>query len=213
MNLIGLVNSQIAQDLSCTSAMCVLAQPCGTAGYADLWTYSLLLQFGNETNYVAVNIGSIAVDNSETGMCDLYIQQNAIVILGTLWYQNFVGYWYSNTLSLQVSQYALAGAMITPNAPTMNVPSPFATSSPLNLTISVNAMIATVQANFGFQGLTDFLLSTTNSLFYAYSTDCKTGSLGSSDCSQSPNFATEYFDIKNATVIESLDVTVDGYVL
>jgi hypothetical protein len=61
----GLINAEIASDLSCTTLGCVLAQPCST--YSELWTYSLMVQFATGSNYVAVNIGSIAIDNLSTG--------------------------------------------------------------------------------------------------------------------------------------------------
>lgn len=50
-----------------------------------------MIQFGTGTNYVTVNIGSIAIDNLSTGKCDLYLQQNDDVVLGALWFQNFIG--------------------------------------------------------------------------------------------------------------------------
>ncbi len=55
------------------------------------------------------------------------------------------------------------------------------------------------------------MLSTTSSLFQAYSTDCKTVGLGAKSCDVAPNYAINYYDLKNGTEIEPLNNTMDGY--
>jgi hypothetical protein len=57
--------------------------------------------------------------------------------------------------------------------------------------------------------MTEFLLSTTSSIFQAYSSNCMT--VDAQSCAAAPNYATNYFELSKGTEVEPLNSTVDGY--
>jgi hypothetical protein len=95
-------NEDISDDLTCVmdsqDAGCSLSSPCSSTRYSVLWTYFLKVQLGSaDSLYTTVNFGSFAIENTDEGTCDLYIQlldssndREGHAIFGSLWLQNFV---------------------------------------------------------------------------------------------------------------------------
>ena len=69
----GKVSKVIADDLSCNTTICTLPSSCATTSYKNLFEHVIMVQFGEGTNYVSINLGSLVVTNAETGFCDIYI--------------------------------------------------------------------------------------------------------------------------------------------
>ena len=90
-------------------------------------------------------------------------------------------------------------------------PVPVPVDQTLSISVNNKTMTASVQAELGGQGFSKFMLSLTSSLVQAYSTNCSTPGVGSSNCSESPNFAINYFDLSTGTALEAANITLDGY--
>lgn len=196
-----------------------------------MWSYQIKTQFYFSGFYVTVNIGSFAVDNAADNTCDLYVelvvptQDSAAftqhIVFGAMWLQNFqqmFEYTYSGdsaliTLFLTPSQYALPGVSISKTKPTQTDLTAFSYPSEQTITINVNnkTMTASVEAELGFQGSSNFMLSLSQAVVQAYSTNCTTPGVGQASCSEKPNFATNYFNLSDSTYLDTANVTLDGY--
>jgi len=77
--------------------------------------------------------------------------------------------------------------------------------------VNNKTMTASVEAELGFQGSSNFMLSLSQAVVQAYSTNCTTPGVGQASCSEKPNFATNYFNLSDSTYLDTANVTLDGY--
>ena len=218
----------------CSGTTCLLANACSS--YSDILSeYSFQIMFTSDSSdYMRVPLEAFALDNVN-GSCSIAVMKLASdlishdnVVLGGLFFQEFVGV-FNNTydlvkatgqdVQLWINMYTnMSAAYIGDEMLAMGV-DPFYTepvpvvASDQTLIVSVNneTMTASVQAELGGQGFNKFMVSLTSSIVQAYSTNCSTVGIGQSSCSDSPNFAINYFDLSQGTALEAANVTLDGY--
>jgi hypothetical protein len=109
--------------------MCSLELPCSQYSWNLVFNLQLVADDANLLTQTYVPLSSFAVDNEETGECDLYVfnlgaPNDQPIILGTMFFQNFVAYFendYTNmvqNVTLYISPenrlpYAFQGATIS----------------------------------------------------------------------------------------------------
>ena len=88
----------------------------------------------------------------------------------------------------------------------------FANPSEQRITINVNhtTMTASVAAELGYQGSSNFMLSLSHAVVQTYALNCTTPRVGQA-CSEMPNFASSYYNLNGSSTLATANVTLDGY--
>jgi len=199
------ISADVDSDITCNDDLggkCQLSKSCSDSAYTDLWSYSFKFQFNTDAMYTTVGLGSFAIDDTTNGVCNLYIQLNSYdsvdVILGSMFLQNFNTLWTEQTdgsqqLQLMVSSLnSLPWASIDSVAPGANDQAAFSYSpSPLVVPVFVDpaSMSATITANLGYQGPSQFMPSLSSNIVSTWSKNCTGPGLDADQCSSAPNYA------------------------
>lgn len=90
----------------------------------------------------------------------------------------------------------MSGTRIGSGAPTHTQNTDFTYGYTNNFSVNVNGVTqsASISAQLGFQGSTDFMVSMDAGYIMTYTEECQTVGLGRKYCFQYPNYATNYFD-------------------
>lgn len=211
-NLLYKVDASFDLELNChdqVGGICSLNQACSQ--YTNLWNngWAFKIEFTGSSNYALFPLSALAVDNANTGQCDVFIQyldartytQSDSVIFGTLFLQQFAtletydltaG---TSSLSMYISDSCTLPNIYVGGASYAPAADPFTMLHGTSQQVFINAdefhYQTTIGSSLGFQERTQFKVSLLGQYIYAYDTQCLIKQSGTmfASCEEAPVYA------------------------
>ena len=206
-------DSNIICDNS-VGGICKLQGSCSS--FPQLWTggWSFKIQFQGATDFVLFPIGALAEDDTQNGVCNVYIQylddlrhsQSSQVVLGSMYLQMFKNYVsydltsFTTTYKFQLSASCTLNTAYIGNVVPTSTESPFTALYGLQEQIFVNHDFfhykTTIGGQLGFQGNTQFQVSLLGNYAQTFEQHCLRKASGQQyvSCEDAPTYATNYFN-------------------
>ena len=221
VNLLYKVDLTFDDDLTCDASqggMCHLANPCDqyTGAFNSDWSFRFDMSTANDNDYMLIPLAALAVNNTMTGQCDIYLQyldpaqhtQSDHVIFGSLVLQLFKNYWEydlaasppTTTLHIQLSDTNTISPSYIGSDTYSVTSTPFTALYGAVEQIYVNTdpyhYKTTIGGSLGFFGQSQFQVSLLGNQIMTFSTDCLYQKAGTKfrSCDQEPVEAILYFD-------------------
>lgn len=197
VNLLYKVDLTFDDDLVCDASqggLCHLAKPCDQYpnAWSQDWSFRFDMSTSNDNDYMLVPLAALAVNNTATEQCDIYLQyldpaqhtQSDHVVFGSLVMQLFKNYWEydlaasppTTTLHIQLSDTNTITPSYIGSDTYMTTSSPFTALYGAVEQIYINTdqfhYKTTIGGSLGFFGQSQFQVSLLGNYLMTWGTDC-----------------------------------------